>query len=128
MGPRFRGDDAFAVIAGLDPAIHPSSQKLFAKKMDARVISAFARVFDALLPAHDAARAGRSDPCIFLFFCRFGIFHPRSHDLKHTHTPPRSRGACLRPGFATLLHSPRVEGWAERRETFGCSGTRWACT
>src|SRR6266446_10932676 len=26
-----------------------------------------------------------------------------------------------RPGFATLLHSPRIEGWAERRETFGCS-------
>src|SRR5262245_30414875 len=71
--------------------------------------------------AFAAARAGWSDPCIFLFFCRFGIFHPRSHDLKHTHTPPRSRGACLRPGFATLLHSPRIEGWAERRETFGCS-------
>jgi NitT/TauT family transport system permease protein len=42
------------VIAGLDPAIHPSLQKTFAKKMDARVISAFTRVFDALLPAHDA--------------------------------------------------------------------------
>jgi hypothetical protein len=28
-------------------------QKLLAKKMDARVISAFTRVFDALLPAHD---------------------------------------------------------------------------
>src|SRR6266436_1182765 len=24
-------------------------------------------------------------------------------------------------GFAPLLHSPRIEGWAERRETFGCS-------
>jgi hypothetical protein len=34
---------------------------------------------------------------------------------------PRSRGAFLRPGFASLLHSPRIEGWAERRETFGCS-------
>jgi len=30
------------VIAGLDPAIHPSLQKLFAKKMDARI-----------KPAHD---------------------------------------------------------------------------
>ena len=39
----------------------------------------------------------------------------------HTHTPPRSRGPFLRPGFASLLHSPRIEGWAERRETFGCS-------
>ena len=28
-------------------------KKLFAKKMDARVTSAFTRVFDALLPAHD---------------------------------------------------------------------------
>ena len=25
-----------------------------------------------------------------------------------------------------MLHSPRIEGWAERRETFGCSGTRGA--
>jgi hypothetical protein len=41
------------VIAGLDPAIHHFSKKDFAKKMDARVISAFTRVFDALLPAHD---------------------------------------------------------------------------
>jgi hypothetical protein len=46
-----------AVIAGLDPAIHPFLQNLFAKKMDARVISAFTRVFDALLPAHDLARS-----------------------------------------------------------------------
>jgi hypothetical protein len=38
------------VIAGLDPAIHP-----LRKKMDARVISAFTRVFDALLPGHDKA-------------------------------------------------------------------------
>jgi hypothetical protein len=36
-------------------------------------------------------------------------------------SPSRSRDAFLRPGFATLLHSPRTEGWAERRETFGCS-------
>src|SRR5262249_39116221 len=74
-----------------------------------------------------AARAGWSDPCIFLFFCRFGIFHPRSHDLKQ-HALHPSRGAFLRRGFASLLHRPRIEGWAERRESFGCSGTRWACT
>ena len=65
MGPRFRGDDTLAVIAGLDPAIHPSSQKLFAKKMDARVISAFARVFDALLPAHDELAATSVDIALF---------------------------------------------------------------
>src|SRR5436190_21909588 len=38
-----------------------------------------------------------------------------------SNSPSRSRGAFLRPGFASLLHSPRIEGWAERRETFGCS-------
>src|SRR6516225_1529462 len=47
--------------------------------------------------------------------------------LTMSNSPSRSRGAFLRPGFATSLHSPRIEGWAERRETFGCSGTRWAC-
>src|SRR5215475_10094317 len=46
----------------------------------------------------------------------------RGHsNLTMSNSPSRSRGACLRPGFATLLHSPRIEGWAERRETFGCS-------
>ena len=39
-----------AVIVGLDPAIHHLRENLLAKKMDARVISAFTRVFDALLP------------------------------------------------------------------------------
>src|SRR5262249_41312573 len=41
--------------------------------------------------------------------------------LTMSNSPSRSRGVCLRPGFASLLHSPRIEGWAERRETFGCS-------
>src|SRR5262245_22170358 len=41
--------------------------------------------------------------------------------LTMSNSPSRSRGAFLRPDFATLLHSPRTEGWAERRETFGCS-------
>jgi hypothetical protein len=45
------GADLSPVIAGLDPAIHPLSETLFS--MDALVISALARVFDALLPAHD---------------------------------------------------------------------------
>jgi hypothetical protein len=44
--------DPAAVMAGLDPAIHPLRLKRFFS-MDARVISAFTRVFDALLPAHD---------------------------------------------------------------------------
>src|SRR5262249_31892035 len=36
--------------------------------------------------------------------------------LTMSNSPSRSRDAFLRPGFATLLHSPRVEGWAERRQ------------
>src|SRR5262245_3762278 len=46
----------------------------------------------------------------------------RIRSLIHfSNSPSRSRDAFLRPGFATLLHSLRIEGWAERRETFGCS-------
>ncbi len=41
--------------------------------------------------------------------------------LTMSNSHSRSRGAFLRPSFASLLHSPRIEGWAERRETFGCS-------
>src|SRR5262245_48029728 len=39
--------------------------------------------------------------------CRtiFGNSH-----LTMSNSPSRSRGACLHPGFATLLHSPRIEG------------------
>src|SRR5262245_25835350 len=67
-----------------------------------------------------AARVGWSDPCIFLFFCRLGIFYPRSHNLKHTHLLVPAARFCAR-GFATLLYSHRIEGWAERRGTLGCS-------
>jgi len=42
-----------AVIAGLDSAIHRLRKTFFVKEMDARVVSAFTRVFDALCPAHD---------------------------------------------------------------------------
>ena len=45
-------------------------------------------------------------------------FRPSSR-CQTAHLVPAAH--CVRPGFATLLHSPRVEGWAERRETFGCS-------
>src|SRR5262249_36572956 len=34
---------------------------------------------------------------------------------------------CVR-GLQLRFTHPEIEGWAERRETFGCSGTRWACT
>jgi hypothetical protein len=43
-----------------------------------------------------------------------------------THSLVPAAHVCAR-GFASLLHSPRIEGWAERRETFGCvRGTRGA--
>src|ERR1700730_1425984 len=66
---------------------------------------------------------GTSSACALLRM-RTGIAYSTTDNINQ-HAPPRSRGACLRPGFATLLHSPRIEGWAERRETFGCvRGTR----
>jgi hypothetical protein len=76
--------------------------------------------------AFAAARAGWSDPCIFLFFSRFGSSIPGLTISNNTHFPlptrtPSFPRRILRPGFASLLHSPRIEGWAERRETFGCS-------
>src|SRR4051812_38483597 len=40
----------FLVIAGLDPAIHPASQKLLAKQMDPRVTSASTRVSTRFCP------------------------------------------------------------------------------
>src|SRR5499433_3421 len=33
---------------------------------------------------------------------------------------------CVR-GLQLRFTHPEIEGWAERRETFGCSGTRRAC-
>src|SRR5262249_5753534 len=52
------------VIAGLDPAIHRSSQILLTKKMDARGVSAFTRVFNALLPAHDSLAPAGGRPVL----------------------------------------------------------------
>jgi hypothetical protein len=49
---------------------------------------------------------------------RRAVFGNSRLTMSNSHS--RSRGAFLRPRFATLLHSPRIEGWAERRETFGC--------
>jgi hypothetical protein len=45
-------------------------KNLLQGKMDARVISAFTRVFDALLPAHDGSRTGRKgdkSACVAFF-------------------------------------------------------------
>src|SRR5215469_11380389 len=49
-----------------------------------------------------------------LFTCQTALLVPAAH--------------FLHPGFATLLHQSRIEGWAERRETLGCSAEHpWAC-
>src|SRR5262249_28993254 len=56
-----------------------------------------------------------------------GSPHDAAFHLTISNSPSRSRGACLRPGFAILASPTRIEGWAERRETFGCRGTRGAC-
>ena len=80
--------------------------------------------------AFAAAGAGWSDPCIFLFFCGFGIFHPRSHDLKQ-HTLPRSRGAFPAPGvctFASLTPNRGVGGAPRDVRVLGGTPVRYAIT
>ena len=54
-----------------------------------------------------------------------------SHQVRHSpwrrRTPPPSRGAFFAPGSLLLCFAHPIEGWAERRETFGClRDTRWA--
>src|ERR1700730_2123435 len=75
----------------------------------------------ALLRERDfaEARAGWSDPCIFLFFCRFGSSILGLTISNNTHSLlPAAR--FLRPGLLTFASLTRIEGRAERRETFGC--------
>src|SRR5262245_33164796 len=80
-------------------------------------------------PAHDASRVSsvRIAPfwtIAFLFrrgtrwlvrslyfpvFCRFGIFHPRSHDLKHTHLLAPATHFCAR-GLHPCFTHPESRG------------------
>src|SRR5258708_1760794 len=61
-----------------------------------------------------AARAGWSDPCIFLFFSRFGLFHPPVSPSQ-AHTPSRSRGTfCARGLQLCFTHPERGVGGAPR--------------
>jgi hypothetical protein len=47
------------------------------------------------------------------------------HHFKQPYSFPRRAFA---PGSCTFASLTPIEGWAERRETFGCvRGTRWAC-
>ena len=44
-----------------------------------------------------------------------------------SNSPPRSRDAFSAPGVCIIASLTPIEGWAERRETFGClRDTRWA--
>src|SRR5215831_9552734 len=52
--PAVVGANPSAVIAGLDPAIHPTERNVFS--MDARVISASTRVFRRAMPGHDESK------------------------------------------------------------------------
>src|SRR5207302_5560064 len=47
---------------------------------------------------------------------------PHSSFLSHfSNSLSRSRGAFFAPGVCIVASPTRIEGWAERRETFGCS-------
>src|SRR5262249_11519618 len=45
---------------------------------------------------------------------------PSPVSRSQTHTPPRSRGASAPEFLHPCFTHPESEGWAERRETFGC--------
>src|SRR5262249_20961840 len=79
-------------------------------------------------PAPGAAAPPRQALLRHGFVSSFGPRHVNSDQLKDlasNNTSSFPRRVFLRPGFAPLLRSPGIEGWAERRETFGCvRGTR----
>jgi len=53
------------------------------------------------------------------------VFIIPAHDFKQPTSFPRRISA---PGVCNFASPTRIEGWAERRETFGCvRNTRWAC-
>jgi hypothetical protein len=121
MGPRFRGDDRWPDDRWLRFAKMPvgfvspkcislacpgrSAARSGALQTRDRFSLWRSRISDAPLRWRSRCVASGThdtdDPCIFLFFCGFGIFHPRSHDLKHTHTSSFPR-RILRPGFCIV--------------------------
>jgi hypothetical protein len=79
----------------------------------------------AVMPAGRRHALAGATPVFSCFSADSGSSIP-SHDLKHPHLlVPAAR--FLRPGFCNLCSDHPDRGGAERRETFGCSGTRWAC-
>src|SRR5215831_16962880 len=64
---------------------------------------------------------GSACACALLRMRTAIAFQPISR-CQTAHLVPAAR--LLRPGFATLLHSPRTEGWAERRSAARTSSCR----
>src|SRR5215467_11237271 len=60
----------------------------------------------------------RTSSTCALLRMRTSIASFTAHDVKQPISFPRRVGVR---GLRLLLRSPRIEGWAERRETFGCS-------
>ena len=61
-----------------------------------------------------------------VFGTRDSVGHVRSL-IHFSNSPSRSRGAFFASGACNLASLTRIEGWAERRETFGCSAEHpWA--
>src|SRR6516162_1440311 len=77
--PAVVGANPSPVIAGLDPAIHPTERNVFS--MDARVVSAFTRVFRRAMPGHDESRtiaAGLSHCSLRAAICGAAVRTTRS--------------------------------------------------
>jgi len=66
---------------------------------------------------------GNTSVCALLRMRTSIAFQPSSR-CQTAHLVPAAH-FCVR-GLHPCFTHPRIEGWAERRETFGCSGTRWA--
>src|SRR5262245_25549297 len=93
---------------------------------DARTrVRSLPNVFDVRAPQDEAfetrARAFevcRTSSACALLRMRTSIASFTAHDFKQPISFSRRVGVR---GLRLLLRSPRIEGWAERRETFGCS-------
>src|SRR5262249_3683717 len=124
MGPRFRGDDPRRIhwvrFAKNDVGfVSPKGTSLsYPGRSAARKMAS-----DAFVACRDTCWLVRS-----LYFPVFLQIRNLPSPVSRSHTPTHllvpAAHSCAR-FFSTLLHSPRIEGWAERRETFGCvRGTR----
>jgi len=74
---------------------------------------------------HEAERLHFVTRCLASGTRKLGRIHHSAHDFKQPTSFPRRISA---PGVCNFASPTRIEGWAERRETFGCvRNTRWAC-